>query len=101
MVLGLILEFFKLSLATAIMALTPVSCYCMTSFYCNGKEGRDADLTCRCHLSNIMADSMFYDSIGWGITCPSFKGDNHCLSQHERDGLSCLIIITLMALGKP
>ena len=69
MVLGLISEFSKLSLATAIMALTPVSCYYMTSFNYGGKEARDVGLTCRCHLSNIMPDSIFYDSMGWGITC--------------------------------
>ena len=73
MVLGLISEFSKLSLATAIMALTPVSCYYMTSFNYGGKETRDVGLTCRCHLSNIMPDSIFYDSMGWGITCPFFS----------------------------
>ena len=104
MVLGLISEFFKLSLATAIMALTPVSYYYMTSFNYGGKEARDVGLTCRCHLSNIMPDSIFYGSMGWGITFFfffNFKGDNHCLPQHIRDGFSCVIIITLMALGKP
>ena len=98
--LVLISEFSKLSLATAIMALTPVSCYYMTSFNYGGKKARDVGLTCRCHLSNIMPDSIFYDSMGWRITCPFFKGDNHCLPQHKRDGLSCLIIITPMGLGK-
>ena len=103
MVLGLISEFSKFSLATAIMALTPASCYYMTSFSYGGKEARDVGLTCRCHLNNIMPDSIFYDSMGWVITCLFFffKGDNHCLPQHKRDGFSCLIIITLMALGKP
>ena len=101
--LVLISEFSKLSLATAIMALTPVSCYYMTSFNYGGKKSRDVGLTCRCHLSNIMPDSIFYDSImGWGITCLFFhNGDNHCLPQHKRDGFSCLIIITPMGLGKP
>ena len=46
-------------------------CYYMTSFNYGGKEARDVGLTCRCHLSNIMPDSMpdsiFYDSMGWGI----------------------------------
>ena len=65
----LISEFSKLSLATAIMVLTPVSCYYMTSFNYGGKKARDVGLTCRCHLSNIMPDSIFYDSMGWGITC--------------------------------
>ena len=101
--LVLVLEFSKLSLATAIMALTPVSCYYMTSFNYGGKKARYVGLTCRCHLSNIMPDSIFYDSMGWGITCRLyfFKGDNHCLPQHKRDGFSCLIIITPMGLGKP
>ena len=55
--LVLILELSKLSLATAIMALTPVSCYYMTSFNYGGKKARDVGLTCRCRLSNIMPDS--------------------------------------------
>ena len=76
----LISEFSKLSSATAIMVLTPVSCYYMTSFNYGGKKARDVGLTCRCHLSNIMPDSIFYDSMGWGITFSFFlKGDNHFL----------------------
>ena len=47
--------------------LTPVSCYYMTSFN-YGKKAREVGLTCRCHLSNIMFDSIFYDSMGWGTT---------------------------------
>ena len=69
----LIPELSKLSLATAIMALTPVPCYCMTSFSYGGKKVRDVGLTCRSHLSNIMPDSIFYDSMGWGITCRFFS----------------------------
>ena len=69
MVVDLISEFSRLSLATTIMALTPVSCYYMTSFNYDGKEARDVGLTCSCHLSNIMPNSIFYDSMGWGITC--------------------------------
>ena len=61
--LVLISELSKLSLATAIMALTPVSCYYMTSFNYGGKKARDVGLTCRCHLSNIIPDSIFY--MGW------------------------------------
>ena len=85
------------------MALTPVSCYYMTSFNYGGKKARDVGLTCRCRLSNIMPDTIFYDSAGWGITCPFLKmGDNHCLPQHKReDGFSCIIIITPIGLGKP
>ena len=70
--LVLIWELSKLSLATAIMALTPASCYYMTSFNYGGKRVRDVDVTCRCHLSNIMPDSIFYDSMGWWITCQVF-----------------------------
>ena len=53
------MDFSKLSLATAIMALTSVSYYYMTSFNYGGKEARDVRLACRCHLSNIMPDSIF------------------------------------------
>ena len=110
MVLSLTLEFSKLSLTTLIMALKPVSCYYMTSFIYGSKEERDVSLTCRCHLSNIMPDSIFYGSIGWEIILFYFilfiylsfkKGNNHCLPQHIRNGFSCVIIITLMTLGKP
>ena len=105
--LVLISELSKSSLATTIMALTPVLCYYMKSFNYGGKKARDVGLTCRCHLSNIMPDSIFYDSMGWGIACRFFcfflfflKGDNHCLPQHKRDGFRSLIIITPMGLGK-
>ena len=87
------------------MTLTPVSCYYMRSFNYGGKEARNVGLTCRCHVSNIMPDSIFYDSTGWGIICPCIfvflKSYSHCLFQHKRDGFSCLVIITPMALGKP
>ena len=72
MSLVLISEFSKLSLATAIMELTPVSCYYMASFNYGGTKARDVGLTCRCHLGNIMPDTIFYDSMGWGITCRGF-----------------------------
>ena len=65
----LISEFSKLSLATVIMVLKPVSCYYMRSFNYGGKNAKDVGLTCRCHLSNIMPDSILYDSMGSGITC--------------------------------
>ena len=84
MVLVLISEFSKLFLETAIVALTHVSCYYMTSFNYGGKKARDVGLTCRCHLSNIMPDSIFCDSMEWRITYLFFKGDNHCLPQHKR-----------------
>ena len=102
MVLVLISEFSKLSLPTATMTLMPVSCYYITPFNYGGKKARNVGLTCKCHLSNIMLDSIFYDSMRWGIICPIlFKGDGHCLPQHKREGSSCLIIITPMGLGKP
>ena len=40
----------------------------MTSFNYGGKKPRDVGLTCRCHLSNFMPDSIFYVSMGWGMT---------------------------------
>ena len=40
----------------------------MTPFNYGGKKARDVALTCKCHLSNIMSDSIFYDSMGWEIT---------------------------------
>ena len=71
--------------------IAPVSCYYMTSFKYGGKKSRNVGLTCRCHLSNIMRESIFYDSMEWGITyfC---KDDNHCLPQHKRDGFMCLTL---------
>ena len=45
-----------------------LSCYYMTSFNYDGKKARDVDLTYRCHLSNVMPGSIFYDSVGWGMT---------------------------------
>ena len=83
-----------------ITVLTPVSCYNLTSFNYGSKKAKDVDLTCRCHLSNIMLDSIFYDSMEWGITEGFFRGGNHCLPQQGRYGLS-LITITPMVLGKP
>ena len=47
-------KFFELSLATTITVLTPVSCDHVTSFNYNDKKARDVDLTCWCHLSNII-----------------------------------------------
>ena len=40
----------------------------MVSFNYSDKKARDVGLTCRCHLSNIMSDSILYDSMEWGIT---------------------------------
>ena len=105
MVLVLISEFSKLSLATAIMALTSALCYYLTSFNYGGKKARDIGLTSTCHLSNIIPDSIFCDSMGWEVTCVFFflffKGNSHCLPQYERNIFSCLIIIIRIGLGKP
>ena len=93
-------------LATTIMVFTPVSCYYMTSFNYDGKKAGDVGLTCRCHLSNVMPDSIFYDSMGWGMTqlllllLFFLRGGNRCLPQHRRDGFS-LITITPVGMGKP
>ena len=47
-----------------------------------------------------MPDSIFHDSMGWGITqFFSFSGGNHCLPQHTRDGFS-VTTITPMGVGK-
>ena len=54
--------------AGLILALTPVSCYYMTSFNFVSKKTRNVGFTCICHLNNIISDSIFYDSIRWGIT---------------------------------
>ena len=40
----------------------------MTSFNYGGKKARDVVLTCRYHLRNIVLDSIFNNSMGWGIT---------------------------------
>ena len=69
--MGLVLT-SELSLATAIVGLTPVSRYYMASFNYGSKKARDVGPTCICHLRNIMSDSIFYDSMGWGITCRLF-----------------------------
>ena len=60
--------FPELSIATTITVLMPISCYYVTSFNYGGKKARDVGLTCRCHLSNILPDSIFHDSMGCGVT---------------------------------
>ena len=44
------------------------------TFNYGGKKGRDIGLTCRCHMSNVMPDSVFYDSMGCGMTQCFFLG---------------------------
>ena len=85
---------------TTITVLTPASCYYMASFNYGGKKARDAGFTCRCHLSNIMSDSIIYGSMGRVMTQSFLTGGNRCLPQHRRDGFS-LIIITPVGMGKP
>ena len=43
--------------------LGPVSCDHVKSFNYDGKKARDVGLTCSCHLSNIMLDSNFHESM--------------------------------------
>ena len=60
--------FFEL-LIVATMLMT-ASCSCMTSFNHGDKKTRDIGLICRCHLSNIKPDSLFYGSMFQWMTCP-------------------------------
>ena len=62
-------KFFELSLAISITVLTLVSCDHVTSFNYDDKKARDVGLTCWCHLSSIMPDSIFHESMRQGITC--------------------------------
>ena len=55
--------FTEISFATTIALFGSVSCYYRILFN-YGNKAKDVDLTCRCHLSNIMPDSTFYDSMG-------------------------------------
>ena len=76
----------------------------MTSFNYGGKKARDEGLTYRCHQSNVIPDSIFFDSLGWGMVRGFFiylflRGGNRCLPLHRRDGFS-LITITPMDMGK-
>ena len=56
----------ELSLATTISVEVTGSCYYMISFNYGAKKARDIGFTCSgSHLSNIMPDSIFYNSMGW------------------------------------
>ena len=90
-------KFLELSSTTTIMVLKPVSCNNVTSFNYDGKKARDVGLTCWCHLSNIMPDSIFHESMSYGITCLFFQGDT-CFPQDERDQIS-FITITSVGMG--
>ena len=56
-------DFFELSLATTITLLTFVSCDYATSFNYDDTNTRAVGLTCWYHLSNIMLNSIFYESM--------------------------------------
>ena len=112
-------KFFKLSLESTIMVLKPVSCDHVTTFNYDDKKARYVGLTCWCHLSNIMPDSIFHESMRQEITCSV----SFCLFvfsylfvacffvvfffarwyfrflQDERDGIS-FITITSVGVGK-
>ena len=79
--------------------LKPVSCHHVTSFNYDGKKARDVDLTCSCHLSNNIPDSIFHESTRQGITpfC-LVRGDTSCFPQDERDGIG-FITITSVGVG--
>ena len=62
-------KFFELSLAITTTVLKPVLCDHMTSFNYDDKKARHGSVTCWCHLSNIMPDSIFHKSMRQGITC--------------------------------
>ena len=58
--------FFRLSLATT----TGVeACPCLSSFNYDSKGARHVGLTCTCHLSYIMADSMPVCCMGCQVSC--------------------------------
>ena len=44
------------------------SCDHVTSFNYDYKKARDVGLTCGCHLSNNMPESIFHESMRLGIT---------------------------------
>ena len=92
--------FSELFLTSIIMLLTPVSSCYMKSFNDSDKKARDVDLTFGCHVSNIMLESIFYDSMGWKMTCffVFLRGSYCCLPQHRRNGFS-LITITPLDVG--
>ena len=59
-------DFFELSLATTITVLVPVSFNYVRSFKYDGKQARNAGVTSRYHLSNIMSDGIFHDPWQYG-----------------------------------
>ena len=80
--------FSELLLATTVTMLKSVPCYYLTSFDYAGKKARDICLTCKCHQRDIMPDSIFCDSMGWGMTQFFLRDGSRCLPQHKRNGFS-------------
>ena len=62
-------EFFELSLATIITVLKPVSSVYVTLLNYDGKKTRDVGFTWRCHLTNVIPESIFHERMIQGITC--------------------------------
>ena len=96
----LLCVFSELSLATTSTVVKPVSCYYITSFNYGGKKARDVGYACRRYMSNIMPNSIFYDSMGRRITQFFSLAVVISLHHHIKDGFS-LITITPMGVGKP
>ena len=55
-------------LATIITVYTHVLCDYVKSFNYDGKKARYVGLTCTCHVSNIMLDSISHESMGQWAT---------------------------------
>ena len=95
--------------------LIPASFDHVTSFNYYNKNARDVDLTCWSHLSNIMPDSIFHESMRRVITCSVlfclffcislfvccafFVGWYFCFPLDKRDGIN-FITITWADMGK-
>ena len=75
--------FFEFIFATTILMMAPASCYRITSINYGGKKLKDAGLTWRYHLSNIMPDSIFCDSM-----LEFSRSDNCCFYQIRKDWCS-------------
>ena len=91
-----------LYVVTTITVLRSVSCDHKISFNYDGKKARDVGLTCWCHLSNIMPDSIiFHESMRQGIIvflcCCFLAGWYFCFLQGESDGISFITLICLVS----
>ena len=60
--------FHGLHSTTSLTVLKPVLCFHMTSFNYGAKGVRDVDLTCSCHQSYIIPDSIFSANIAQCVT---------------------------------